>query len=272
MAHLSATSTMPTAAYLRPAASAGADQAASCRQQLAIAALNAAEVAPQSILKGRTLRPSARTPAQRIQSRFSCDRRRLTTCCERRPEALHWQAQGHRISFYSLAEVIEYSTVIGDDVVPGDGTELAVALGNPTCQRVVPVVRKHAKPVDEISWLTVQQRQFRLRESMGEASMARHCEEVAQVIEQRKESVGDSEEPQELMPVSYAQARDRALKVAAEACSARAHLDLQPAHLVELPPTPEKTSYIFSKRKLASSNADSAVANKEARFLLFAES
>lgn len=264
---------MPTAAYLRQAASVGSDQAASCRQQSAIAALNLAEVAPQSILKGRTPRPSARTPAQKIQYRFSCDRRRLTTCCERRKESLHWQAQGHRISFYSLAEVIEYSTVIGHDVVPGDGTELAVALGSPTCQRVVPVVRKHAKPVDEVSWLTVQQRQFRLRESMGEASMARHCEEVAQVIEQRKESVGDSEEPQELMPVSYAQARDRALKVAAEACSARAHLDLQPAQsMVELPATPEKTSILFSKRKLPPSNADSGVANKEARLLLFAES
>merc|ERR1712139_191106 len=78
---------------------------------------------------------------------------------------------------------------------------------------------------------------------MTDQALARQCEDTAQVIAQRKESVGD-EEPHELMPRSYQEARARALKVAEDARATALHLDMGRST------SPEKVSPLIRKHML----------------------
>jgi len=181
---------------------------------------------PRSILKKRTAKPATRNSNHsRGFSLFWCRRRlpAVPALCSRR--------HGKRVTFRASVEVTEYSKAIGHDSVPGDGTDLAVGLGRPTWNGLAHLsFARRAKRVDECAYLTIEQRAQQLKESMGhtryQKAVTRHCRETAQVMQWRKEAVEDSKEPPQLMPTSYREARDRALKVAAEARAAAAHSDL----------------------------------------------
>jgi hypothetical protein len=116
-----------------------------------------------------------------------------------------------------------FSRAIGRDTVPGDDTDLAVGLGRPIWKGIAPMAgkRKAGWLLEEHCYLTLDVRSKMLIESMGHKRslkvMAWHRKKTKQVMKWRDESKNDSKEPAELMPGSYREARERALKVAAEA-------------------------------------------------------
>jgi len=178
---------------------------------------------PRSILKSRSTRPSVAKTASSFSSLFGCSRRLpAAACCARRP--------GKRISFCASVEVTEYSKAFGRDRVPADGSGLAVGLGKETWKGLVPLARPHhGKRVDTLPYLPEEERADLLRASIGHErfndAIERHRDEIAEVIRLRKDALEDSKEPHEMMPLSYQEACDRALKVAAEARDVAASFD-----------------------------------------------
>lgn len=178
--------------------------------------------APRSILRSRGSRPVDRT-SSRISSVFGCNRRlpAAACCIARRP--------GKRVTFRASVEVTEYSKTFGHDRVPGDGSYLSVGLGKATWSGLLPLApHHHGKRPDTLSYLPEEKRAGMLRASMGHdrfnEAVACHRRETAEVIRLRKEALEDSKDPPDLMPVSYQEARERALKVAAEARDAASSL------------------------------------------------
>jgi hypothetical protein len=168
--------------------------------------------APVSILRKRSVKPLVSHSSWRLWFQ------------RRVPAALHCVGrQGKRITFGSNVEVTGFSRALGRDGVPTDGTFLAMGLGKAVWKRLAPLARKKPRGVvlDDVSYLSVEERETALMDSMGSSRFLkvadRHRFRTAQVIKQRQEAMDDEKEPPMLMPTSYQIARERALKVSAEA-------------------------------------------------------
>lgn len=125
-----------------------------------------------------------------------------------------------RVSFLPDAEVTEYSRGIGHHRIPTDGSDLAIGLGKPVSKKLLPL-RNEPQAVNCCAYLPEEERARVLRGALPPGRflrvVSRHCRETAEVIKMRQESFEDEEEPRADMPGSYAEAIERASKVAAEA-------------------------------------------------------
>lgn len=182
---------------------------------------------PRSILKPRSLRPPPQRPSPAKQVVRFCRRQLpLGLRCARR--------SGRRITFQGLVEVTEFSRAVSHDAVPGDHTDLAVGLGRPVGEGLLPLARENRplRRVEEHCYLPIELRTRILTEAIGQKRshkvIALHRKRMHQTIAWRAESVTEDsflKEPHELMPTSYQQAKERAWKVAAEARAAAAEKD-----------------------------------------------
>lgn len=153
-------------------------------------------------------------PTQR--SLFSCSRRRAR--CRRR-------SFGERVTFHASVEVNEYSRAFGHDSIPGDGTDLAIGLGirrTTTSAPLAKTCQQQARPrVEDNVYLPIEDRQRILAASLQiveESSLfLKHRTDVNKVHAQRAEAMDDEKEPRMLMPTSYEEARERALRAEKEA-------------------------------------------------------
>jgi len=167
---------------------------------------------PRSILKPRSVKPIKQMPLHSFPF-----------CCHRRPRVAHFvRRKGKHITFQNSIEVVKFSRAIGRDAVPGDNTDLAVGLGRPIWKGSLPIAgkRKRGWQLEEHCYLQLESRSKMLMEAMGQRRslevMAWHRKKTRQVIRWRAEAMNDSKSPPEMMPRSYREAKERALKVAAE--------------------------------------------------------
>jgi len=130
-----------------------------------------------------------------------------------------------RVTFRRTANLLEFSrTLDGGGTIPGDGTVLTLGLGKLLRTRRAPLLNRKSsdlrRPIEERAWVSPARRAKLLRASMGDsrffaAWVRGYRREAVQIRASRKEC-NSHDKDRLLMPVSFEDARERALELSKE--------------------------------------------------------
>merc|ERR1719498_1743146 len=123
------------------------------------------------------------------------------------------------VSFRSVTDVAEFTKVLSEDCVPGDGTDLAIGLGKLKWRGEKPLIlRRPEQCVEDAAYLPIEKREEILKRAIGsvqyELTAPSHRKDTANIMQLRKDAKEDLQEPPMMMPTSYRQALERAFKLA----------------------------------------------------------